>query len=44
MANMDADHLFNQEMWGDLLLDKHKEDQKAFDTESFKRYLKYTTI
>lgn len=32
MVNMDGDHLFNQEMWGDLLLNKPRDYQKDFDT------------
>ena len=42
--NMDTDHLYNQEMWGDLLLNVNKTGQEQFNTAGFKKYLKYATI
>ena len=44
LANMDADHLYNQGMWGDLLLDLNKTGQEKFNTNQFKRYLKYVAF
>ena len=45
---LDDDHLFNQQIWGNLLLPHRKRDDetslKEFDKEPFKRYLKYVTF
>ena len=44
LANMDEDHLYNQEIWGDILLNTNKKGQEEFNSDGFKRYLRYTTI
>lgn len=44
LANMDMDHLYNQQMWGDLWLDRNKPVQNTFNTDGFKKYLKYATL
>ena len=44
IVNMDSDHLYNQEMWGDLLLNVNKTGQEQYNTVGFKKYLKYATI
>lgn len=41
---MDEDHLYNLQMWGDILLRLNKEGQENFNTDGFRRYLKYATI
>lgn len=44
LANMDTDHLLNGQMWGDLLLNVNRKGQENFNTDGFKRYLKYATF
>lgn len=40
---MDADHLYNQQMWGDLWLELNKTSHDNYNTVGFKKYLKYAT-
>ena len=45
LQNMDEDHLYNQEMWGDILIPGTDKNKHAnFQNKSFRNYLRYVSF